>query len=194
MSTTAVASASRWKEQELAPKRLNVGCGAYPLLFWTNLDGNPRVRADIHAQVPPLPYTDGQLDEIYAGHFLEHLTPKEADAFLQECFRCLSPGGRIGILVPDTREVVKRYIRQDIDEIEYPRGVWRKISDLNTLCELFFYSTVQESSHKWCYDSETLGKLLVKHGFILLNEIDRFKDPRIALGTWYQCGWDARRP
>ena len=177
--------------QSLSGRRLNIGSGQHPLRYWTNLDESQDALADVRYHVPPLRYADESLDEIYAGHFLEHLTPAEADEFVRECFRCLTHGGKLGIVVPDTREVVQRYLRGDIDEIEFPRGVWRPINNLNTLCDLFFYSTVQESPHRWSYDTDTLGTLLVRHGFELVKPINRFSDPRIPVGAWYQCGLDA---
>jgi len=180
--------------QSTANRRLNVGSGQHPLHYWTNIDASPNALADIVQSVPPLPFADASLDEIYAGHFVEHLTPEEADAFLQECFRCLTPNGRVGLLVPDTREVMKRYLRADIDEIEYPQGVWHPVADLDSVCRMFLYSTVQESGHKWSYDSRTLRNLLERNGFKVTRPIDRWKDPRVALGAWYQCGWDATRP
>lgn len=180
--------------QSTAAKRLNIGCGQHPLLYWTNLDAATDALADLHVSVPPLPMADNSLEEIYAGHFLEHLTPGDADVFLQECFRCLVPGGRVGILVPDTREIMTRYLRGMIDEIEFPIGTWHPISDINTLNKLFLYSTVQESSHKWCYDTRSLRDLLTKHGFDVRRPIDRYRDPRVSVGAWYQCGWDARKP
>jgi len=172
-------------------RRLNVGCGQYPLLYWTNLDADQAAFADRYHTVPPLPYEDGTLDDIYAGHFLEHLTPWDARAFLAECLRCLAPGGRIGILVPDTREVLTRWLRGDLDCVEYPVGTFHAVADLDAVCALFLYSTVQDSPHRWSYDLGTLARLLEAAGFRVIGEIDRYRDPRVALGAWYQCGLDA---
>lgn len=149
---------------------------------------------NIRARVPSLPYQDAVLEEVYAGHLLEHLTPQEADEFLEECFRCLVSGGRIGIVVPDTREVAKRYVERSLDEVEYPRGTWWPVANLETLNHLFFYSTVQESGHRWCYDRRTLVRLLSRHGFQYIADINRFHDSRIPVGAWYQCGVEFVKP
>jgi predicted SAM-dependent methyltransferase len=178
-------------EQEKAATRLNVGCGQHPLLYWTNLDADPACPADIHQAVPPLPFTNESLEEIYAGHFLEHLDPSTARVFLQECHRVLVPDGKLGIVVPDTFEVARRYVLGMPDRVEYPAGVWRSVRDLDAVCALFLYSTVQDSPHRWSYDRDTLMRLLVSCGFRVGLEIDRFTDPRIPVGGWYQCGWDA---
>lgn len=175
-------------------RRLNVGCGQFPLLYFTNLDESRQAFADVIVRVPPLPYDDGGLDEIYAGHFLEHLPPEVGEQFLAECFRCLVRGGRIGIVVPDTRAVMTRWLKADPCSVEYPAGVFRPIADLTTVCELFLYSTVQESPHRWSYDLDTLGAAIARAGFELVAPIDRFQDVRIPVGAWYQCGWDAVKP
>jgi predicted SAM-dependent methyltransferase len=178
----------------MSARRLNIGCGQFPLLYWINLDADPAAIADLHVRVPPIPFGDGELDEIYAGHFLEHLQPAEAKAFLAECFRCLVPGGRLGILVPDTHEIMTRWLRGDLDCVEYPVGTWHAVNDLDDVCGMFLFSPLQTSPHVWAYDLSTLGRLLTTCGFTLTNEIDRYRDPRIPVGAWYQCGLDCLKP
>jgi len=178
--------------EKTACRRFNIGAGQFPLLYWTNLDEAPDALADIYAHVPPIPAADASLDEIYCGHFLEHLTPTEADAFLVECHRCLVPGGTLGVLVPDTREIMRRYVAGDNSApIEYPSNTWHSAADLDAVCALFLYSSVQDSPHRWSYDTTTLRRLLERHGFRVTGEIDRWEDRRVAIGAWYQCGLDA---
>lgn len=179
------------ERQATAHRRWNIGCGAHPLLYWTNVDSDATVLADVHVCVPPLPLADASLDEIYAGHFLEHLTPEEAEHFLAECRRVLVPGGRLGIVVPDTREIMSRYLAGTADVVEYPQGTFHEVADLDSVCRLFVYSTVQETPHRWSYDAETLRRALERAGFHVHAAIDRWHDPRIPVGAWYQCGWDA---
>lgn len=170
--------------------RLNVGCGDYPLLYWINLDSDPTKRADIHADalehLQGCP--EGLYDEIYAGHFLEHLEPEAAAAFLRECYRVVIPGGRVGVVVPDTRIIMQRWLAEARDMIEYPEGTWNSIADLDSICELFLYATAQDSHHHWSYDERTLARIMHEAGFERLTEIDRYRDPRIPVGAWYQCG------
>ena len=178
-------------EEVKAARRLNVGCGQFPLHYWTNLDAAEDAYADIRVTVPPLPYADASLDDIFAGHFLEHLAPDDADVFLRECYRCLAPGGRLGIVVPDTREIMRRYLRGDQDRVQVPAGQWHDLSDLDAICRVFLYSTVQDSHHLWSYDHRTLYRRMVNAGFDILGEIDRWNDPRLGTGQWYQFGLDA---
>jgi len=177
-------------------RRLNVGSGEFPLSYYRNLDSNPAMPADYHADATEfLSNCDaGDLDEIYAGHFLEHLSYTEGQAFLREAFRVLTPGGKIGVVVPDAREVLRRWLAGTIDAIEYPERVWWPIADLNAVCHLILYSDAQESPHKWAYDRETLARALKQAGFVELAEIDRYRDPRIPVGAWYQCGIQGEKP
>jgi len=181
---------------ERRPRRLNVGCGLYPLPYWENLDSSPDVEADIHEDA--LSYlarcTEGSYDEIFAGHFLEHLDFENGACFLDECYRALRPGGRLGIVVPDTREILMRWLAGSHDCVEYPQGVWRNVSDLDEVCHLFLYSDVLESRHQWAYDRETLGRALAGAGFVSLREGDRYRDPRLGGGAWYQCLVDGYKP
>lgn len=181
-------------KQAGSERRLNVGCSVFPLPYWTNLDADRCAIADIYQRVPPLPFADGALDDIYAGHFLEHLSQADARAFLAECWRCLSPGGRLGIVVPDTREIMTRWLRGDLDCVEYPVGTWHAVKDLDDVCGMFLYSPLQSSPHVWSYDLSTLSRLLELSGFTVTGEIDRYRDPRIPIGAWYQCGFDCVKP
>ena len=174
--------------QVTAHRRYNIGCGAFPLPFWTNVDQDPLTVAQIHAIVPPIPAKDESLDEIYAGHFLEHLYRPDAREFLKECMRCLVPGGKLGLVVPDMREILKRWLAGTIDAMEYPYNVWWPLNDLDSICACFLYGTVMESQHHWSYDETSLSKLMTEMGFVDLEPINRYIDPRIARGAWYQCG------
>lgn len=180
--------------EKTAHTRWNIGCGAWPMAYWTNVDADPNIEADVHATVPPIPAETDSLEQVWACHFLEHLGQGEAYVFLREAYRCLVPGGRLGIVVPDTREIVKRYLAGAIDQVEWPYRQWHSVKDLDDVCALFLYSTVQESPHKWSYDIDTLARAMTRAGFVGLREIDRYRDPRIAQGAWYQTGLDGFKP
>ena len=184
----------RWND---GTRRLNVGCGEWPLPYWINLDSDPEIEADVHAVVPPLPFPDADFDEVYAGHFLEHLTYDDGQAFLKECWRVLKPFGLLTVVVPDTHEVMTRYLAHSVDAVPTMIGDevrYLPVADLDAVCALFLYSTVQKSQHKWSYDSQTLYRALLRAGFPSdMVPVDRYKDPRLGTGQWYQCGWRVRK-
>lgn len=174
--------------------RLNIGAGEWPLIGYTNIDSEQYDGVDQVARVPPLPYPDASVDEIAAIHFLEHLDHPTGGEFLRECFRVLRPGGVIAVVVPDTFIIAKEYANQTRIGVEFPPGTIRAVADLDEVCGLFFYSTIQDSPHLWSYDARTLGRALRLAGFEVVRELDRFHDPRISYGTWYQVGLEARKP
>ena len=173
--------------------RLNVGSGGSPLEGYVNLDMAEAPQVDVLARAPSLPFLDGVFEEIYAGHFLEHLTPDEATEFLAECRRCLATLGWLALVVPDTRLVMKRWLEGAPDCVAYPPGTWWNVSDLDAVCGLFLYSTVQHPQHRWSYDKETLARRMAMGGFGKLKEIDRYRDERLAAPAWYQVGVEGVR-
>src|SRR5437870_13627439 len=54
------------------------------------------------ATAPPIPYPDASADEIWAGHFLQHLDQPTDTGVLRDCFRVLPPCGHPGLALPDT--------------------------------------------------------------------------------------------
>lgn len=174
--------------------RLNVGAGRFPLPGWTNLDADPAAPVEVHAAVPPLPYPDESAEEIAAIHFLEHLPKPMADEFLAECFRVLQPGGRLGLVVPDTRAIMRLWLDGDPVVCEMPPGRFWKVADLDDVCAIFLFSTYQDSPHVWAWDFGTLRRAMERAGFVVTGEIDRFRDPRLGNGAWYQVGVDAVKP
>jgi predicted SAM-dependent methyltransferase len=173
--------------------RLNLGAGDYPLAEHINIDASPHPGVTMVLTVPPLPWPDGTVAEIYAGHFLEHLDLDRGRELLAEAFRVLEPGGALGIVVPDFREVARRYVAQEAAPFDWSDG-HHDLRDLDDLCRCLIFSTCQPSHHRWAYDLATLERALTRAGFEVLGEIDRYTDPRLSTPQWYQAGLNARKP
>ena len=176
--------------------RVNIGCGKYPLDGYTNVDASQDSAADVRMDAFAFLATlaDDSLEEVYAGHFLEHLTQLEGQAFLAECYRVLQPGGVCAIVVPDMRTILAEWLANTATVAEYPEGVYWPIRDLVAVCGLFLYGTCQESQHRWCYEGATLGRAMLRAGFVNLQPIDRENDPRLGAPAWFQGGWDGTKP
>jgi predicted SAM-dependent methyltransferase len=174
--------------------RLNVGCGPWLLAGFINCDANPEHPCELHATVPPIPMDDGSLSEVWGCHFIEHLPYETAQEFVREAWRVLEPGGTLGLVVPDTREIMTRWLAGNRDCVEIGPGQWYPAGDLDAICHLWLYSTVQESRHQWSYEKGTLRRLVEPVGFVYQREIDRFRDPRLGSGAWHQCGCEWRKP
>lgn len=92
--------------------RVNLGCWHYPLPGWINVDLDPTY-GDVVADARDLPFASESVDEVYAGHLLEHFAPN--DDVLSEWSRILRPGGRITITVPDAEKGIAGYMAGTID-------------------------------------------------------------------------------
>lgn len=80
-------------------KKLNLGCGRTPIQGWINLDIADIPGVDIVYDINnlPLPFQDGELDEILCNDIFEHL---EYIPVLKDLHRILKPGGILTIQVP----------------------------------------------------------------------------------------------
>jgi SAM-dependent methyltransferase len=96
-------------------KILDFGCGSgRTLLWWASMDRHPQlfgtdidaeaigwlsahlpVEANVNQFVPPLPYSDGQMDIVYAISVFTHLDEAAQDAWLGELRRVTRPGGTL---------------------------------------------------------------------------------------------------
>lgn len=92
-------------------QRLNLACGSVVHPGWTNVDWRSSdgsvIQCDLRER---LPFSDDSASAIYTSHFLEHLTKRDAQAFMKEVYRVLCPGGVFRAVVPDLEEIVLSYL------------------------------------------------------------------------------------
>lgn len=83
-----------------AISKLNIGCGAFKIEGFLNLDADPRAEPDVVYDLNNLPYPfpSGSFDVIEANHILEHLD--DPFAVMTELHRLLAIGGLLVIRVP----------------------------------------------------------------------------------------------
>lgn len=93
------------------PKLLNLGCGGRFRDGWINVDfsdtGPGVIAANLRKAVP---FPDESFDVVYHSHLLEHFQKTNAEAFLKECHRVLTPQGVIRIAVPDLEAITRSYL------------------------------------------------------------------------------------
>jgi len=90
---------------------LNLGCGSRYHPGWTNVDRRSSgAGVIVHDLRQGIPFPDETFDGVYHSHFLEHLSRKEASAFLRECFRVLKGNGIIRVVVPDLEVIARDYL------------------------------------------------------------------------------------
>jgi hypothetical protein len=98
------------------------------------------------------------------------------------------------VVVPDTRWVLEGYLGQTGRWVEIPEGRHWCLDDLDAVCSVFLFSTIQESRHKWAYDEDTLRGALERAGFTVGARIDPWRDPRISVGARWNLGWNGVKP
>jgi predicted SAM-dependent methyltransferase len=155
--------------------RVNLGCGLAYLDGWLNVDGSPEVRADVYAEAFDFVREHGaECDEIYMGHFLEHMMPGDARDLLALMAVRLRPGAVISAVSPDVRAIVDAYREGEIDN--------------RLLNEAYLYSYVQPSHHLWLYDEPALVELFRNAGLADVAAIDPLSWPPV----WWKEGPDSR--
>lgn len=96
----------------MAEVLVNIGCGQVAHPAWLNLDSHPAGphvrRCDLRRG---LPCETGSVAMCYSSHVVEHLSPREAVAFLAEQHRALMPGGIIRVVVPDLETICANLVR-----------------------------------------------------------------------------------
>ena len=120
---------------------LNIGCGkeyresepqtdSVIKTKWTNLDGDPAVRADVRFRLDRIHERyAGFFDEIIAKDVLEHVpcnndSPDAWLAALQSWCWCLAPGGTLWVQVPDIEAILKQFHDGTIDEATMNRVIF----------------------------------------------------------------------
>jgi SAM-dependent methyltransferase len=74
-----------------------------------------------HDATEPFPIEDASFDWVYSEHFIEHLVPGDAIAWLREMRRLLKPGGHMRVSTPDLRKYARGYVEPDSGFFEQHR-------------------------------------------------------------------------
>jgi len=182
--------------------KLHLGCGGSRLPGWVNVDYPP---ADVAIDLGwTLPFEDASVGYAYLAHVLEHFEyPLEARALLQEVHRVLAPGGVLRLVVPDIEKCIRAYAAGDMAFFDRRADFWPGASNCETPLEHFLhYAGAGDRSHafwghKYGYDFETLGRLLVKAGFEQIDRSEFMESEHAALrvdsaskAASYRCGED----
>ncbi len=111
-----------------------------------------------------LPFPDASLSKVYSSHFLEHLTFKEGQAFLDECMRTLKPNGVVSICVPNAQIYLEAYVKkQELEADTY--FLYKPAYNYTTRMDYINYTAYMDGQHKYMFDKENLLFLLTSKGF-----------------------------
>jgi predicted SAM-dependent methyltransferase len=139
-----------------------------------------------------MPFPDESISKIYSSHFLEHLSFKEGQKFLDECLRVLAPGGNFSICVPNARLYIEAYLLDsDLDpnfffSYKPPYNNTTKIDYVNYIA--YMDGKYEYGKHKYMFDEENLIHILKAKGMknVHLREFDPSIDlKKRAFGSIY---------
>ena len=94
---------------------LDIGCGPAKRKGYVGIDKCPARGVDIVTPAHDLPYPDGEVDEIFTSHMIEHLPMPEFVLALKEWYRVLRFGGKLIIRCPNFELYVKEWLNGDFD-------------------------------------------------------------------------------
>ncbi len=85
--------------------KLNLGCGYKKIMVkhWINIDNRTEVDPDLVCDVSQgLPFKDGEVDEVRAYDFLEHVKIGKTVFVIEEIWRVLKQGGKFEHFTPSS--------------------------------------------------------------------------------------------
>jgi predicted SAM-dependent methyltransferase len=82
--------------------RVNLGCGHLPLDGYINVDLREMPGVDVLAPVDQLPFNEGEIDELYSAHLVEHFPQEQfVRDVLPYWVSLIRPGGSFRAVLPD---------------------------------------------------------------------------------------------
>jgi len=138
-------------------EKVEIGGGEHPLYpNYTQVDLKqlPNIKYNNDARI--LPFPNNTLTDICACYSLNCFSKEEAEVALREWFRCLKPGGRLELYVPDISKIFKEFLATKNEDI---------------LKEIYGSSDSELEIFKWGYSFETLDTLLSKVNFVRVTLI-----------------------
>lgn len=165
------------------------GCGLSSPTEWLNFDSSPALRLQklpvVGKLIPSGPYgrfpknimfgdivkglpvPNNSVELLYCSHILEHLTLNEFSQALNNCYRCLQPGGIFRLVLPDLEFMAQQYVNSTSPEAasEFMRVTWLGKEHRKRDLLAFFKEWLSCSQHMWMWDFKSLSLELEKVGF-----------------------------
>lgn len=109
-TTTRVVDEARVAAARESGLRVNLGCGHLPLPDYVNVDLRALPGVDVVAAVDDLPFEDGELDELFSAHLVEHFPEEQlVRTLLPYWISKVRPGGTFRAVVPDAGAMIAAY-------------------------------------------------------------------------------------
>jgi len=149
------------------PKKIEIGGGEnplYPNYKQVDLRNLPKIKYQNDARA--LPFPANSLSDICACYILQCLSDRDAKMALKEWHRCLKPGGKLEIHVPDLNEIAKMFI---------------STSEEGFLKEIYGEQQHELDFYKSGWNLQSLERLLSKVNFVRLKMVKKPKHKPYSL-------------
>lgn len=135
--------------------KLNLGSGENKLDEFVNIDAEPKTNPDVclDFRYEPLPYAEGEVEEIWMLHCIEHIERRYWQGVFAEINRVLKPQGLFVLAYPEFRICADNFVKDHKGQREF----W-----LATLYGRQLYPT---DYHVTAVDTPELKTILEAYGF-----------------------------
>jgi GT2 family glycosyltransferase/glycosyltransferase involved in cell wall biosynthesis/predicted SAM-dependent methyltransferase len=148
-------------------KDIEIGGGEKPLYpDYTQVDLRKLSISKYQNDARLLPFPSNSLDNICSCYMLQCLPKNEAQRALREWYRCLKPGGKLELHIPDLDEVMRFFI---------------STQDENLLDEIYGKQEHELDYYQYGWTFQTIDKLLSKINFVRISYTKNPKDKPYAL-------------
>jgi len=153
--------------------KLDIGCGKSPKSDFTGIDAYVKGKGIVNAEMWSLPFGDGQVEQIYSSHALEHVSKKQVVPTLKEWYRVLKPGGVADIRVPDLEYCCETWLEKQTNDFymdilfgnQNHEGEFHKTGFTISIMTKYLHEagfTNIHASSIWSHEQNTLVFLVVK--------------------------------
>lgn len=148
------------------PRRLEIGPGSLtPPPGWLTLDiySNATYVADLRK---PLPFQANIFDAVYCSHVFEHFTIVELRRIFSECFRIITPGGSLDVVVPNGGLYVRAYGDDAVRKALLSHIGPSPDFEVGTRMDLVNHMAHMCGEHRFLFDEDNLIALFRQAGFV----------------------------
>lgn len=168
------------------PAKLHIGCQDHPITGWLNTEfgrGPPKGVLYLDA-TQSFPIDSSSFDYVFSEHMIEHVPVAGALNMLTECFRILKPGGRIRISTPPLEFLIDLMASPSDEHRRYADYHYREfLADAPLKSPAAIVNDYYRAwGHQFVYDRASLRDLLLRAGFVNLEEfpINSSGDPNLT--------------
>lgn len=111
-----------------------------------------------------IPFPNNSIDLIYTSHTLEHFSFIKIEFIISECYRTLKKGGLLSIAVPNAREYIESYLKD-----ENLGGESQQMYFTASPIDQVNYIAYMAGHHHYMFDETNLIKLIEKEPFTSVN-------------------------